>query len=68
MSSFIVEYAPVIRIVRFKNKRGTTLKMRVRNCDERARRARRNQQLQRRRFRIDLDVIEPRNLLRNSFP
>src|ERR1043166_17783 len=43
------------------------LEMRVRNRDERARGARCNQQLERRRFRIDLNVIEARNLSRHGF-
>ena len=63
----LIEYATVIRIVRLENERRRILQMRVRDRDERPSRARRNQQLQRRRFWIDLNVIEARDLLRNGF-
>ena len=60
-----IEYATVVRIVRFKNEGRRLLQMRVCDRDQCAGRARSNQKLQRARFWIDLDVIEARNLLSN---
>jgi hypothetical protein len=62
-----IEYATVIWVVRFENKCGVVLEMSVRDRDESRRCTRRNQELQRRGIRIDLDVIETRNLLRHGF-
>ena len=64
MATELVQNLTVIRIVRLENESRRIFQMRVCDRDQRSGRARRNQQLERRRLWIDLNIIEARDLLR----
>lgn len=67
MPAELSKYATVIRIVRLENEGRRIFQVCMSDRDQGASCTRRNQQLKRRRFWIDLNVVEACDLLRDGF-